>query len=120
MNWLRSRARSGVRLALFALLLQMSLAFGHLHPDDLGIPPIGIVAPARVTSNAGQAQPQPATEAYCPICATIALLATGRTSAPPALVIPEPVQPVWRAAMPVEMPPVKITLSFRARAPPAA
>jgi hypothetical protein len=107
-----------VQLALFALMLQMSLAFGHLHPEDLGVPPIGVAAPSRVTSDVGQAQP--ATEAYCPICATIALMATGRTSAPPLLVIPEPVRPVWRAAIAVEMPPVKITLSFRARAPPAA
>jgi len=118
MNWFRSRARSGVRLALFALLLQMSLAFGHLHPDDLGVLPIGIVGPARVTSGAGQ--PQPATEAYCPICATIALMATGRTSAPPVLMLPEPARPVWRPVTTVEMPPVKISLSFRARAPPAA
>ena len=107
-----------MRLALFALLLQMSLAFGHLHPDDLGVLPIGIVGPARVTSGAGQ--PQPATEAYCPICATIALMATGRTSAPPVLMHPEPTRPVWGPVTAVEMPPVKISLSFRARAPPAA
>ena len=106
-----------MRLALFALLLQMSLAFGHLHPDDLGVLPIGIAGPARVTSGAGQLQP--ATEAYCPICATIALMATGMTSAPPVLMVPPPVRPVWRSVMAVEMPPLKITLSFRARAPPA-
>ena len=118
MIWFRSRARLGVRLALFAVMLQMSLAFGHLHPDDLGVLPIGIVAPPRVTSDVGRAQP--ATEAYCPICATIALLATGRTSAAPILVVPEPVRPVWRPLIAVEMPPVKIRLSFRARAPPTA
>lgn len=105
-------------MALFALLLQMSLAFGHLHPDDLGVLPIGIVGAVRVTSDVGQ--PQPATEAYCPICATIALMATGRTSAPPVLVVPEPVRPVWRLITAMQMPPVKRTLAFRARAPPAA
>ena len=107
-----------MRLALFALLLQMSLAFGHLHPDDLGVLPIGVVAPVRASSDVGRAQP--GTEAYCPVCATIALLATGRTSAAPVLAVPEPVRPMWRPVAPVEMPPVRITLSFRARAPPAA
>lgn len=96
----------------------MLLAFGHLHPDDLGVPPLGHAAPTHVSS--GAAPGDPATDAYCPICATIALLATGMTSAPPVLVAPEPVRPVWRRDAPIRIPSVKIALSFQARAPPAA
>jgi hypothetical protein len=118
MIWFRSRARSGARLALFALMVQMLLAFGHLHPDDLGVPPLGHAAPTHVSS--GAAPGGPATDAYCPICATIALLATGMTSVPPVLVAPEPLRPVWRRDTPIRVPSVKIALSFQARAPPAA
>ena len=40
MHWFRSRMRSCGRLALFALALQMVLSFGHMHRDDLGLPPL--------------------------------------------------------------------------------
>jgi len=41
MRWFRSRARLGSGLALFALVAQLTLSFGHLHADasarDLGV-----------------------------------------------------------------------------------
>src|SRR4029077_17977624 len=38
MNWVRSTIRPFAHLALFALALQMIVSFGHMHPDDLGLP----------------------------------------------------------------------------------
>ena len=40
MNWFRSKMRSGAQLALFALAVQMVVSFGHMHGDDLGLPPL--------------------------------------------------------------------------------
>ena len=40
MNWFRSNIQSCARLALFALALQMAVSFGHVHGDDLGLPPL--------------------------------------------------------------------------------
>ena len=40
MSWFRANIKDGSRLALFALLLQFAVAFGHVHwltaPDGVG------------------------------------------------------------------------------------
>lgn len=123
MIWFRSRIRSGAQLALFALAFQMAVSFGHMHRDDLGLPPlidagqthfdVGATAPAQ-----GHRQPT-APDDYCPICATMALIATALPSLPPMLVTPDPIRRVWPTQMPVRGVSVKVPLSFQARAPPA-
>ena len=35
MVWWRSRRRGGAGLGLLALLVQLVLSFGHIHPEDL-------------------------------------------------------------------------------------
>ena len=124
MNWFRSRGRSAAGLALFALALQMALSFGHLHRDDLGLPPLPASDQAQVAvhtsvvthpSNPDQA---PASDDYCAICASMALVATAVPSLPPTLTVPEPVRPVWPAPAPVHTLKLDVALSFRARAPP--
>ena len=90
MNWFRSRIRSAAQLALFALALQMIVSFGHMHRDDLGLPPLAdtdLTSIASTTAPGSQApagqQHQPASDDYCPICASIALLASWMPVLPP-------------------------------------
>ena len=127
MNWFRSRIRSGAQLALFALAVQMVLSFGHMHRDDLGLPPLPTSDETPVASVAIQAPAHPANQThrpapddYCPICASMALIATAMPSLPPVLTVPEPIRRVWPTQMPVRGVSLKVALSFQARAPPAA
>ena len=126
MIWFRSRLRSGARLALFALAFQMAVSFGHMHRDDLGLPPLTdagethFAAGASRASAPAQEHRQPAApDDYCPICASMALIATALPSLPPVLVTPDPIRRVWPTQMPVRGVSVKVALSFQARAPPA-
>jgi hypothetical protein len=124
MNWCRSRGRSAAGLALFALALQMVLSFGHLHRDDLGLPPLRAPDQTQVTAHAnpaphpGNPDQQPASDDYCAICASMMLVATAVPSLPPVLPVPEPVRPVWAATASAHTLKLDIALSFRARAPP--
>jgi hypothetical protein len=122
MNWFRSRLRSGARLALLALAFQMAVSFGHMHRDDLGLPPLtraGQTQAAAGPTAPAQKHRQPAVpDDYCPICASMALIATALPSLPPALVTPDPIRRVWQTQMPVHGVSVAVALSFQARAPP--
>jgi hypothetical protein len=114
-------------LALFALALQMVISFGHMHRDDLGLPPLAGTESTSIASAAAPgAQPpagqhhQPASDDYCAICASMALLATSMPALPPVLVTPEPVSRLWTPLASLQSPPPQIALSFQARAPPLA
>jgi hypothetical protein len=112
-------------LALFALAVQMVLSFGHMHRDDLGLPPLAGTDQTSLASNTvpgsqaptGQ-QHQPASDDYCPICASIALLASWMPVLPPVLVTPGPIRRVWLPLAAWHAPPPQFSLSFQARAPP--
>ena len=125
MNWFRLRIRSGAQLALFALAFQMAVSFGHMHRDDIGLPPLTLADQTQSAAGptggaARQKQHQPAApDDYCPICASMALIATALPSLPPALVTPDPIRRVWQTQMPVHGVSVAVALSFQARAPPA-
>ena len=80
MRWFRSRARLGSGLALFALVAQLTLSFGHLHADasarDLGV----AAAASNMQPSADQTSTpsdrsdhQSIPDDYCPICALIHL-----------------------------------------------
>jgi hypothetical protein len=92
MRRLRSIRRFGAGLGLFALLLQLALSFGHLHPEDL----LGASA-ARIGAVADKAQPaNPAQDRHapgaphdnCPICAVMHLAGTVVLPDPPVLALP--------------------------------
>jgi len=104
--------------------VQMVLSFGHMHRDDLGLPPLVDTDPHQIASAAspgsqlpaGQHQ-QPADD-YCPICASIAVLATWMPALPPMLVSPDPVRRVWVQVAALQSLLAQTSLSFQARAPP--
>ncbi|WP_376708987.1 DUF2946 domain-containing protein [Bradyrhizobium diversitatis] len=127
MNWLRSRLRSCTQLALFALAVQMVLSFGHIHRDDLGLspPPISdatqlISGTERAPAGPADRDHHPATNDCCPICASVALVATALPSLPPVLVEPIPIRRARLLETPVQPPSTEVWRSFQARAPPIA
>ncbi len=95
MHFIRTKIRAGAQLALFALVFQLAVSFGHMHRDDLGLPPLvgaaaaqfGVDAahkPANSTSPDNPAGPAD----YCPICASIYLAATSFVPSAPLLPLP--------------------------------
>jgi len=126
LGFVRSRRRWGAWAGLAALLLQIAMSFGHMHPDDLGIsPPLAashdqvIAVGASAATIPAEQDHRPAPDDYCPICATMALAATAMPSLPPALVTPIALHFFWRPSTAIEDLSPRLTLSFQARAPPS-
>jgi hypothetical protein len=115
----------GAQLALFALVVQMAVSFGHMHRDDLGLPPIPEASQTNVAA-ADHAPPpavpdhQTPADDYCPICASMVLIATAIPSLPPTVVPPKPISFVWSTPVPAHAAAANFALSFHARGPPAA
>jgi hypothetical protein len=91
MRWFRANRRFFGTLALFALALQFTLAFGHIHLRDFaGVPG---VAAARTLATAadptGDNNTGHSTDDYCLICATTNL--TGTLVLPDLVALPVPV-----------------------------
>jgi hypothetical protein len=125
MDWFRSRSRRWARLMLLALAAQFAISFGHMHRDDLGLPPLAPAHQTHVASDATLApvapndrDHYPASNNPCSICASIALLAAGAPSLPPTTCMPAPVRRVWSVPAPVQVVATQLALSFQARAPP--
>jgi hypothetical protein len=105
----------------------MAISFGHMHRDDLGLPPLTdavgqTLFAAGISGAAALARRHrhPAVpDDYCPICAGMALVATALPSQPPVLITPEPFRRVSPAQTPVHGVALKVALSFQARAPPS-
>jgi DUF2946 family protein len=116
MGWFRARRRFAGWVALFALLVQFGLSFGHVH----GVP----ASEHRVFAAAKATPPtQPATgdnDDYCAICAVMAMLSGAQTATAPFVVLPialaeQEISPLS------ETPPATLTWrAFRSRAPPTA
>ena len=92
MRGFRSIRRFGAGLGLFALLLQLALSFGHIHPEDLvGTTAAGIetVAGKAPSANPAQDRHAPGTpHDDCPICAVMHLAGTIVLPDPPVLALP--------------------------------
>jgi hypothetical protein len=106
MKWFRANTRHGSRLALFALLVQFGLSFGHFHGaaaqaapaiqtglTDADLATAASLATQRTGSEAAQKQPsnhdtdqQPADT--CAICAVISLANNFLFATPPLLDLP--------------------------------
>jgi hypothetical protein len=105
MNWFRWNAGACTRVALFALAFQMAVSFGHMHADDLGLAPSSAADQSRSTSAQTPAAPAKQDDSstlgdYCPICASMALLATGIPVLPPFLTVPVPIARIWASPTP--------------------
>ena len=119
MGWMQAGRRFASGLALFALALQLVLAFGHIHPEDFaGIKP-GVVI-------AAQGGGEPTGDHHglgldaCAICATVHLAGTLLTPAAPSIVLPASAVVVRLDSPQSRAVPPAPALSFQARGPPQA
>ena len=126
MRWFRSRARLGSGLALFALVAQLTLSFGHLHADasarDLGVSAAASNMPStdQASTLSDRSGHQSIPDDYCPSCAFIHLM----SGMVPAEVPPLPLLDHFgrlhlELAVELGSTAPRATL-FQARAPPAA
>ncbi|BAM91575.1 hypothetical protein S58_55980 [Bradyrhizobium oligotrophicum S58] len=123
MSWFRANIKDGSRLALFALLLQFALAFGHVHwlaaqPQDAA----GVTAQQLSTRSSPADQDgdqQPAAD-YCAICAVMAMAQSLLLSPAPVLTLPDAVAFRLPDAIAVTMAAVAVSTAFQPRAPPLA
>lgn len=136
MKWFRSNVQHGTRLALFALVVQFVLSFGHFHAiaasalqsatTQFDVSFAGLLpAPDAVSQSTPQ---RPAsdhdsdrqTDDFCAICAVVAMANAALSATPPALLLPHAVEFVYLTtdAGFVHLSPVRV--AFQPRAPPAA
>jgi hypothetical protein len=134
MKWFRSNNKQGVRLALFALAIQVLLSFGHYHR-------LGVSAAEAVQSGLSQidlvtdangllekvARPQlPASDDHdrqpgdiCAICAVISLASGSIFAAPPLLVLPQATEFSYLPTAAEVVNSKSAGVAFQPRAPPA-
>jgi hypothetical protein len=131
MNFVHRHRRRGALLALLALALQITLAFGHVHLNDLRLRGAGVgsrgttFAPRHTTlaqtSPRAPAQNSSDDDDYCAICASIFLVSNSFTPAVPALPVPVGFQRIEHsfdnAHGRIEP---RRRLAFQSRAPPGA
>jgi hypothetical protein len=122
MKWLRSNIRHGSRLALFALIIQFALSFGHFHRSG---------AEAAFAIQTGQAQsgePQSPvshdtdqqTSDACDICAVVALANMVLLATPPLLLLPQAIEFLYLATDAEFAHLDSARIAFQPRAPPVS
>ena len=129
MGWVQRHRRHGALLALAALALQITLAFGHVHLNVHLRGSAGDWRPAMAATHRpalAQASPQrPAQnpsdgDDYCAICASIFLASTSFTPAPPQLLVPIGFQRIEHSFDSARDCAEPRRFAFQSRAPPAA
>lgn len=134
MKWFRSNIRHGARLALFAMLVQFALTFGHSHWFAQAAPLAqsslqqtdgsnGVASTDRAAvqkqSPAAPDREQPG-EDNCAICALVAMAGTVLFSTPPLLELPQAIELLHRTTD-AEFSHLKLAgTAFQPRAPPAS
>ena len=90
-RWFRTSRRFSGTLALLALVLQITLSFGHIHLRGFaGVPGVAAAqAQPPATDPAGDHKPGHSTDDYCLICATANL--AGTLVLPDLVALPVPV-----------------------------
>ncbi|MBR0963592.1 DUF2946 domain-containing protein [Bradyrhizobium diazoefficiens] len=134
MKWFRSNIRHGARLALFAMLVQLALTFGHSHWFAQATTPVqaslqqtegtsGIAANDRAAvqkpSPGSPDREQPGDD-NCAICALVAMAGTAMFATPPLLLLPQAVELLYLTtdAEFVHLQPA--SAAFQPRAPPVS
>lgn len=137
MKWFRSNIRYGARLALFAVVVQLALSFGHFHGVAAqAAPAVQFVAtqtydtndlPAAVAVDQS-AQRQPAsdhdtdqqTSDTCAICAVMAMANNVLFATPPLLLLPQAVEFLYQTTDAEFVHLNAARIAFQPRAPPVS
>ncbi|TPQ39917.1 DUF2946 domain-containing protein [Bradyrhizobium guangdongense] len=131
MKWFRSNVRHGARLALFALLVQFALSFGHSHWFAQATP----LLQASLQQADGQSSDATANRAVldrqspaspdrdqgddnCAICAVVSMAGTIVFATPPLLLLPQAVTFLYLTTDAEFAHLQAIGTAFQARAPP--
>ena len=132
MKWFRSNIRQGARLALFAMLVQFALTFGHSHWFAQAAPLVQSqltdgaksIAP---TDRAAVQKPSPGNpdreqpgDDNCAICALVAMAGTVVFATPPLLHLPQAVELLHRTLDAEFIHLESASHAFQPRAPPAS
>ncbi|AWL90918.1 DUF2946 family protein [Bradyrhizobium ottawaense] len=134
MKWFRSNIRHGARLALFAMLVQFALTFGHSHWFAQAAPLTqsslqqtdGANGVAAVDRAAVQKQSPAAPdrehqgEDNCAICAVVAMAGTVISATPPVLLLPQAIELLHRTTDAEFLHLKSAGTAFQPRAPPAS
>ncbi|WP_199763247.1 DUF2946 family protein [Bradyrhizobium guangdongense] len=138
MKWFRSNIRHGARLALFAMLVQFALTFGHSHwfaqaaplaqaslqqTDSAKGGAKGIAAVDRAAvqkhSPTSPDREHPG-EDNCAICAVVAMAGTILFATPPLLQLPQAIELLYRTTDAEFLHLKSAGAAFQPRAPPAS
>jgi hypothetical protein len=122
MRWIRGNRRIGAWAALFALAVQFTLSFGHVHLDQGSSSSAAAGIVRLQAANHSPTHPGHPSDAndYCAICATIGLVASSILPEPSGLILPIAGPHRWLGefeAVAASRPP---HILFQARAPPVA
>ncbi len=134
MKWFRSNIRHGARLALFAMLVQFALTFGHSHwfaqaaplaqsslqqtDGSKGVAAIDRAAVQKQSPSGPDREHQG--EDNCAICTIIAMAGTVVSATPPVLLLPQAIE-LLRRSTDAEFTHLKSAgTAFQPRAPPAS
>jgi Protein of unknown function (DUF2946) len=136
MTWVRSNIKCGTWIALFALVIQFALSFGHFHPiasAGTAAPEVGSALSERsfVSAVSGQVaeitfKRQPASNHdpdehpgdVCAICAVMAMANAVLFASPPALPLPQATEFSHLASKGESVRVASIRIAFQPRAPP--
>ena len=139
MKWFRSNIKHGSRTALFALVIQFVLSFGHFHGAAAQAAPA--ISSGAAQSGVSYASDLPAPEAvnqsaqhqptsnhesdqqpndYCAICAVIALANAVLFATPPALLLPQAVEFLYQTTDAEFVHLNSARVAFQPRAPPVS
>jgi hypothetical protein len=116
MQWVRSNIKFGARAALFALVVQLALSFGHFHAIAAKTIAPSIQSTQQLPAPGHDQDRHP--DDLCAICATIALASTAVAATPPALPIPPTFELTARPATATFAVPRTTRAAFQSRAPP--
>ena len=129
MRWFRSQGRASAWVALFALLLQFAVSFGHVHVDHARspLPAVSDVADlmgGRQQGHAADPQHAPdddhADHKACAICILNQMVGTAQTAAPPSVPLALVSRTTEQAFVSQRIAVKPLPSAFRSRAPPAA
>lgn len=134
MKWFRSNIRHGARLALFAMLVQFALTFGHSHWFAQATPlaqsslqqtdstkgAAAIDRAAVQKQSPGSPDREQPGDDNCAICAVIALAGSVMSATPPLLLLPQAVELLYRTTDAEFVHLKSASAAFQPRAPPAS
>lgn len=134
MKWFRSNIRHGARLALFAMLVQLALTFGHSHwfaqaaplaqsslqQIDSGKSIASIDRAAVEKQSPGVPDREQPGEDNCAICAVVAMAGTVVSATPPLLLLPQAIDLLYRTTDAEFLHLKSAGTAFQPRAPPAS